>query len=530
MTKRLLSLWLKSNQQNQTTPELIAALLPLLYTISPLASADVVPEWAIKENKKSEDALKLLFMGINLDITGCERLFNGGANIIRRIATIIEGSLSTNSGNSPARNSLHLAIAPTLGAAWALSRFGKARFSILSKEKLRESLSKLPIRALRLSPLIVKNLDDLRVSYIDQLLHLPRSSLLARFGPEVLERLDQALGRVEEPLVTTQPESIVRAEKIFLSPLLLQDSLEKSVEILLSRLVTRLSEKSEKPSQLKLEVAAIDVPLFTKELFLAFPSGDSQHLWQLLKSYLERVDIGRGIERITLTAYRTARIEHSSEEFIAGGFMPSGYSGKNFLLAAQGCGKLLDLLGEYLGPERIGRLTTHASHIPELTYSMTSLKDSSSGEATVAEHLRGWGESASQKTLQKTSGKSSGKTWQKTSPGDALCKERPSLLFHNPLPIKVMALLPDNPPFWMKWRGNSYRIIQAQGPEVIAPQWWGEDSHLLTTREYFQVQLQAKQAPHSELTPTTEANSSGVWLWVFRARETQQWFLHGVWA
>ncbi|HQH28341.1 MAG TPA: hypothetical protein PLP17_13165, partial [Oligoflexia bacterium] len=91
--------------------------------------------------------------------------------------------------------------------------------------------------------------------------------------------------------------------------------------------------------------------------------------------------------------------------------------------------------------------------------------------------------------------------------------ERPSLLFFRPHPVQAMAAMPDNPPFWLKWKNNTYRIVAGTGPERIAPEWWGKDDSLCAARDYFKVQL-----------------STGTWMWIFREVETSNWFIHGIWT
>ncbi len=79
-----------------------------------------------------------------------------------------------------------------------------------------------------------------------------------------------------------------------------------------------------------------------------------------------------------------------------------------------------------------------------------------------------------------------------------------------------MAITPDGPPSWLRWRDESLTITAGIGPERIAAEWWREanpNASALPTRDYFKVQ-----------------DASGRWLWVYREIETGRWFLHGEWA
>jgi protein ImuB len=83
-----------------------------------------------------------------------------------------------------------------------------------------------------------------------------------------------------------------------------------------------------------------------------------------------------------------------------------------------------------------------------------------------------------------------------------------------------MAEIPEGPPARFTWRRVSRRVIKAEGPERIAPEWW----RALTLhtkarpRDYYRIE-----------------DEDGCRYWVFReglyqesAGETPGWFLHGV--
>ena len=95
---------------------------------------------------------------------------------------------------------------------------------------------------------------------------------------------------------------------------------------------------------------------------------------------------------------------------------------------------------------------------------------------------------------------------------------RPSRLLPRPDPIDAMALLPDQPPVWIAWRGVRRRISRADGPERIFGEWWTREAERIAVRDYFRVEDEA-----------------GERLWIFRAGDgedaatgSHRWFLHGV--
>ena len=153
------------------------------------------------------------------DVTGLGPLFGGEEALARRIVAWFRGR----------ELEIRLAIADTLGAAWALAhfgadtlarsagegtpcnprwRFGPVPFPAACSISHGASLSPLPIEALRLPDSTVDLLHQLGIHRIGPLERLPREDLTSRFGPELLRRLDQAAGRLPEtvPAILPPPE------------------------------------------------------------------------------------------------------------------------------------------------------------------------------------------------------------------------------------------------------------------------------------------------------------------------------------
>ena len=53
-----------------------------------------------------------------------------------------------------------------------------------------------------------------------------------------------------------------------------------------------------------------------------------------------------------------------------------------------------------------------------------------------------------------------------------LTSQRPPLLFARPEPLTVLAEIPEGPPARFTWRHVTRRVVKAEGPERIAPEWW----------------------------------------------------------
>ena len=99
--------------------------------------------------------------------------------------------------------------------------------------------------------------------------------------------------------------------------------------------------------------------------------------------------------------------------------------------------------------------------------------------------------------------------------------ERPIRLFLRPHPIDVTAAIPDAPPMLFRWRKVVHRVVRADGPERISPEWWlgsndetGDDQ----VRDYYRVE-----------------SVHGMRFWVFRegiygGERPPRWYLQGVFA
>src|SRR5690606_36525890 len=88
--------------------------------------------------------------GLILDISGCAHLWNGEPAYHKEIATWL-GSKGYQ---------VRMAIADTIGTAWAVARYGKTAAIVESGGQL-EALPSLPPAALRLLPEILQRLDKL---------------------------------------------------------------------------------------------------------------------------------------------------------------------------------------------------------------------------------------------------------------------------------------------------------------------------------------------------------------------------------
>ena len=138
-----------------------------------------------------------------------------------------------------------LAIADTLGAAWAQARFaaGEGAPGIIAPGNTHDALAPLPIAALRLDATIVQGLHHVGLRRIGEVMAMPRDALAWRFGEAVTRRLDQALGDLPEPLSPLGEVPTRRVRLSFAEPIADPADLARAIERLTQDLVIRLARE-----------------------------------------------------------------------------------------------------------------------------------------------------------------------------------------------------------------------------------------------------------------------------------------------
>ena len=119
-------------------------------------------------------------------------------------------------------------------------------------------LAGLPVAALRLATDTVDGLRRLGLERIGDLLAIPRAPLARRFGPEIALRLDQALGRVFEPIAPVHPPEVFSARLAFTEPLLTPEAFATVIAQLVARICTALENAGQGARRLDLLFERVD--------------------------------------------------------------------------------------------------------------------------------------------------------------------------------------------------------------------------------------------------------------------------------
>jgi protein ImuB len=456
--------------------------------------------------------------GLWVEITGVAHLFDGEQALARDFLARL------NKAGCAAR----LGIADTQAAAFALARYAPAAacqeqgIAIAPAHATAAALARLPVAALRLDARTVTLLQRLGLNRIGQLYDLPRATLERRFrdlrlkgaaraaqreslAAAVVMRLDQALGQLPDPrpVLVEPPAYIVR--RSYPDMLITSEGIGTACRDLADELCEMMTAHHKGARRLRLALYRADGGMVDSVIGTSRPCRAPEHLVGLFR---ERLDAGFGIDMMTLEARQVEELSGAQTRF-------AGHGGAKMVgREADGPSDLVDRLANRIGHRSVFQLESRASHIPECAQQRVSY-----GAAAML-----------QSDLPQP---------------DRIRKSRPAFLFSSPEPITVMAEIPEGAPARFTWRRVLHRIVKAEGPERIAPEWWQWLHYLQPHQEGATPALRmqdAQQPPPVESAITTLRDyycledTAGTRYWVFRAGLYQgagqasapAWFMHGL--
>ncbi|MCR4413670.1 MAG: DNA polymerase Y family protein, partial [Thermoguttaceae bacterium] len=487
-----------------------------------------------------------------LDITGLEHLFGGEAALAHEVQRCLvqRGFV------------VRVAIADTLGTAWAVAHFGMVESATEANHLRRPGTSQvdskgpspcrtepvlvppgatlvalrpLPVESLRLPDRIVALLHSLGLYRVGQLEPLPRAELAARFGPELVRRWDQAIGRLAEPVPVGQAPPKLAAKQSLEYPTTHRETIEAVFKQLLEHVAEMLirAGRGAMRVQCRLECQQDQAIEFSVGLFEATVSA--RHLLDLVRVRLERVSLPSPVLGASVAVAETAPFHRRQ-----GTLFPEGPARQHPRLLAA----LIDRLSNRLGYGSVLRARLVAEAQPELAYCYEPLVKATerrpvsniaplplAGEGpgvraasvTVPPGRRdpaageGPGVRAASVTVppgRRDPAAGEGQAMRAKSPSFHLRRDdekkllpRPLRLI-SPIPVASVALLPDGPPIRFRWKGEEHRVAHLWGPERIETGWWRGP---MIARDYYRVET-----------------TTGRRFWLFRCRRNGRWFLHGM--
>lgn len=396
--------------------------------------------------------------GLLLNVTGCAHLWGGEEQYLTDIYKRFKDF----------GYDVRIAVADTIGAAWAVARFGREQVIIKSGEQM-DALLPLPAAALRIDPLITTRLEKLGLSAVGSFMHMPRPSLRRRFGSQILQRINEALGYEEEWIIPVQPVEPFHERLPCIDPILTAKGIEIALQRLLSALCNRLQLEEKGLRTAVLKCYRLDGKMEKIEIGTNRPSSNPQHLFKLFENKIGNIEPALGIELFTLDAPRTENLPIAQEKLWE----------TTDALNDKELSELLDRIEGKVGADQIHRYIPAEHYWPE-----RSFKPASSLEEKIQVSWR------------------SGKL-------------RPLQLLPKPQPVEVTAPVPDYPPMMFRYKGKRHRIVKADGPERIEQEWWLQAGR---HRDYYSVE---------------DEEGKRYWIFRsghYDAARLYQWFIHGFFA
>ncbi len=410
-----------------------------------------------------------------LDVTGCERLFGGEANLLDRA---IEGL--TLQGYSSRG-----AIADTPGAAWAIAHTHENDALVTSVGRDVEDLLRLPVGALRLDGKTVAALAAVGVDTIEALLYLPRACLGVRFGDGLLHRLDQALGRLPEPLAPYHAPPVLRACLRLGAPTDRRDLVHHAASHALAQFCEQLQARMAGVTRLHATFYHVDATPTTLAVDVSQPMRVFKRLNHLLTERMDQTRLPAEVNAVMVWARHTEPLDDLQDELF-----------QTRLFDERDLAELVDRLSMRLGSRAVARVALVDDHQPERTYTYVPCVDTSDGHtsqpAGTSPQRR---DSRSQRECLPVT----------TAPAS---DARPLRVWSRPVEVRVMSVAPDGPLTTFRFQSEDHAVVTCVGPERVETGWW---RGLHVRRDYYRV-----------------VDQSGRAFWIFRDACTGRWFVHGV--
>ncbi len=434
--------------------------------------------------------------GLFLDIAGCAHLFGGEEamqdDLMRRLAA----------QGFDARTGL----APSPGMAWTAARFGLPPIAVGGEET---ALAPLPLAALRLDARTRSGLESVGLRTVGALLCLPRAPLARRFGKQLMLRLDQALGSVEEPVSPRLPVAPLSAERHLPEPIVMVEDIERLLLLLATSLKADLERRGEGARRLELSLFRVDgavnrIAVGTSRPLRA-PLLVARLFREKLASLEGSIDAGYGFDLVRLAVLVAAHLDETQ------GDLANANSQDDEELVL-----FVDRVRARLGDQAVLKPAAVESHVPERAVALVPFAELP--------------DARTQGSPQITT------------------NERPLRIFRQAEPVEVMAEIPEGPPASFRWRRMRHRIAAAEGPERIAPEWWrqampeiakkDEEGRDRTEEEMDDLRRKTLAKQNASLTRDyyRVEDEDGRRYWLYRegfygeAKAPPKWFVQGLFA
>ena len=372
--------------------------------------------------------------GLALDITGCAHLFHGEAVLARTMLDGLEGL----------RIKARIGVANTRRAAQGFAKYGGQRLTISNPDLEPSQVASLPMEALDLETDTLSNLRRLGLKTIADLSTFKSSELARRFSVKLPLALDAMRGHRPDPVIPSAAPKVFAARMNLPEPIGLLDDVLSIVERLAVRVCARLHKEAYAARGFQLTVRCVDTGNHHIRIGFASPVRDTVAILRQFQRPLSELTLTFGADWFRLAALDT-EIFKPVQIVI----------GDESAQAKAAIEQTLTTLGNRLGFDRIRHPISMPSHAPELEHASYEVVQT---QTKPLSHHRHW-------------------------------HPRPELSIR---PERLHIIKPGRPPRDFQWRNNRFTLINAEGPERVAPIWWDEPTTWLSgeLRDYWRAQMQ----------------------------------------
>ncbi|WP_290841356.1 DNA polymerase Y family protein [Flavobacterium sp.] len=365
--------------------------------------------------------------GLILDGSGCAHLWGGEQKYLE--------SMRARLGNYGYH--VQVAMADTIGAAWAMARFGSG-IEVVKPGSQHHALIQLPAAALRLEEPVLAKLKKLGLDRVGSFIAMPHSALRRRFGPTLPHRISQALGHQIEIVQPVKPIEPYQERLPTLELVCTATGIEIALEQLLEMLCARFEKEGVGLRSCVFKAYRIDGDVQQIDIGTGHPSKSLKHLFKLFEHKIGMFEPALGFELFILEAPKVEPVTNEQ-----GAIWDA--SGKNDMKIAE----LLDRVASKTDSRYINRYLPAEHYWPE-----RSIKQAASLHEEPATY------------------------WRSDLP-------RPIHLLTKPEIIEVAVRIPDYPPIQFSYKGERFEVAKADGPERIEQEWWIENGHF---RDYYCIE------------------------------------------
>ncbi len=392
-----------------------------------------------------------------LEIGGSLKLFNGLGGVLQRAREEF-GRLGSD---------FVFAVAGTAKASCWLARHLPGSYVLFAGE-LPGLLRGLPVQVLELAEPQLNALRRSGVRTLGALLRLPRAGVARRFGSEVLQVLDQALGHGPEPLALYAPPQPFRAAEDLYPASDNWTRLQPLAEKLLQRLEHYLLRRQAATQRVRCFLYHEHAPVTVLRLDTSRYERRAAEFLQLLQHQFERTELPAEVAALGIRCDHLHVIPAANLDLLDG--RPE---------MEQHWRQFLDQLGARLGPGRLSWPQLRDDHRPERAGGEIKEKIGTDLFSRLSSEAMQWREAGKIDLFR-------------------FSPVRPAWLLSQPERLRSMD---DHP----QWHGT---LSLSKWPERIEAGWWdGMD----VSRDYYLAR-----------------NPAGSQLWVFRDRREGEWYLQGV--